>query len=316
MYYPLLRWKAGEQRALDNAPEDWTREVCPIWFSDNYDSYLDLVLGVQSIWTGYQIIDLSRMELRSAPDELLNNLVESPVRFAIKFEDLDTINGAFREAFLLAPVFRVTVNSSCTALSVASHINIRTIIKSLSVAPVLIVDIGYIPEERQVNQHAMATIIDLLYEFGANEVVLTGGSFPISLDGLVGTHTLPRRELAFYQHTASEAKHPISYSDYCTLNPDWEDSGVLRSNHSAIKYTIDTDWLVIRQNGKDANALHGLARLLCLESEFKQRTAAFSWADDIWDKRGTTPPLTGPGNSTFHVSEFIHHHIAQVLKRG
>lgn len=49
MYYPLLRWKAGEVRALENAPRYWMDKICPIWFSDSDESYQDLILGVQSV---------------------------------------------------------------------------------------------------------------------------------------------------------------------------------------------------------------------------------------------------------------------------
>lgn len=316
MYYPLLRWKAGEMRALENAPHDWSDKICPIWFSDNIDSYQDLILGVRSIWSGNQIIDLSRGHLKSVLSDFSENLIDSSLQFAISFEDFNRLNGGVLEKFLQAPVFRVSVNAESSVFTLSSDVDLQTIFGTLLISPLVIIDVGYISEDRVIDHSAMANTIDQLYALGVGEIVLTGGSFPISLDGYIGTHKFPRRELMLHRNTVNNTAKLVSYSDYCTLHPDWEDGGVLRSNHSALKYTIDEDWLVIRQNGKDTKALHGLAKLLCLENEFIVRTRKFSWADDIWFKRSLTPPETGPGNSTFHVSEFIHHHIAQVLKRG
>lgn len=316
MYYPVVRWKAGEIKALENAPHHWLTDVCPIWIADGHENYQQLILGASSAWSGAQIIDMSRMHVKAISQELADNLTDSQLRLAIKLEDFDSLPGNLKESFSSAPVFISSLNESFSALAVPQDTQIGHILKSMKQPPILIIDVGYISVNRQTDSVATAGLIESIYGLGFAEVILAGGSFPITLDKYVGKHLFPRRELTFYKNVIQQTQYKVSYSDYCTLHPEWDESGVLRSNHSAIKYTIDSEWLVIRQKGKDAAALRGLAQILCLDPEFKQRTATFSWADDIWDKRGATPPQTGPGNTTNHVAEFIHHHIAQVLQRG
>lgn len=79
-------------------------------------------------------------------------------------------------------------------------------------------------------------------------------------------------------------------------------------------YTLDDHWLVLRQKGKNTQAIIELAEFLILHPDY--RGPAFSWGDENWHNKTLTPPQAGPGNSTGHVAEFMNHHFAQVLFNG
>ena len=84
MYYPNLRWKQGEVKALENAPEDWYAKMCPIWIVENpQEGLVDSVLGIVSLWSGNQILDMSRVDIETVEDELFDAVSSTPLPFAI-----------------------------------------------------------------------------------------------------------------------------------------------------------------------------------------------------------------------------------------
>ena len=161
----------------------------------------------------------------------------------------------------------------------------------------------------------IATIVSAYHQLeGVSSIIISSGIFPKMLAGIIGRRNIERIDKKFYLIMKEEVAMPLLYSDYATINPWWRQEGIMRSSHSNVRYTHDDYWVVIRESGRDGNTSHILAQLLISYPEFRGEN--FSWADDIWHKRGQVTPEVGPGNSTNHVSEFIHHHIAQVLKSG
>ena len=46
MYYPYLRWRQGEMKAIENKPTDWENRVCPIWIVEEpVGELIDAALG-------------------------------------------------------------------------------------------------------------------------------------------------------------------------------------------------------------------------------------------------------------------------------
>ena len=79
-------------------------------------------------------------------------------------------------------------------------------------------------------------------------------------------------------------------------------------------YTLDDDWLVLREKGREGQVSIDLATILVNDPDF--RGTQFSWADQICSARARGGPNTRPGNTTNHAAESVHHHLAQVIKRG
>lgn len=318
MYYPNLRWKQGEVKALENEPGDWSNQICPIWIVENpQEDLVDAALGMVSLWPGKQILDMSRVDIADIEDELFKAASSTEIPFAIAPKSLPHLSRELREIFNNAPHFRVACPNSVeeTLNPELHHEQLKHINQFVgNDALKVIIDWGTVGPRHVSEASSLATVIDIYLSAGVNEVIVSGGSFPKMLQDVLGVVHIPRFERRLFDNLKSQVASPVSYSDYATLSPEWSHSEVLRSKHIAIRYAHDDYWLVLRQPGKDKAAIYELTQALIYEKEY--RGPQFSWADKIWDKRAKEPPLVGPGNSTFHVSEFIHHHIAQVLAFG
>ncbi|PHQ93568.1 MAG: hypothetical protein COB48_07760 [Pseudoalteromonas sp.] len=315
MYYPNLRWKQGEVKALENAPEDWYAKMCPIWIVENpQEGLVDSVLGIVSLWSGNQILDMSRVDIETVEDELFDAVSSTPLPFAITPKSSRFLGEDLQRVFKNNPCFRVACSPSLEeVLNPETHDEnlsyISDFIESQNVKVIL--DFGVVNSRYVADSDSLAEIVEIYLNAGVMEVIISGGSFPKTLQDIQGVEHITRFEKLLFQRLSEKVTKPISYSDYATLSPEWNQSEIMRSKHINIRYTHDDYWVVLRQPGKDKAAIYELTKILVLQSEF--RGAEFSWADNVWVERAKEPPVIGPGNSTFHVSEFIHHHISQVL---
>lgn len=318
MYYPNIRWKQGEVKALENAPEDWVTKICPIWIVENpQEGLVDSILGIVSLWRGEQILDMSRVEIEAVEDELYVAVSSTQLPFAIAPKSLRLLGDDLHASFEKSPCFRVACSPSLEeALDHRIHDEQLGYIGDLIENPNLrvILDFGTVGPRYVADAERLAEIVDMYINAGVSEVIVSGGSFPKTLQDVQGVEHIVRFEKKLYTSLSEKVSKAISYSDYATLSSDWNQSEIMRSKHINIRYTHDEYWVVLRQPGKDKAAIYELTKLLVLQPEF--RGSIFSWADNIWERRAEEPPVIGPGNSTFHVSEFIHHHIAQVLSYG
>lgn len=318
MYYPNLRWKQGEVKALENAPDTWIDKVCPIWIIENpQGALIDAALGIASVWSGDQILDMSRVDIEDIEDDLLIAVESTHLPFAILPQSLPHLNKDLLAAFSGRPCFRVACPPSLEDIvDIEQHIKNIDQIKTFAAHPKLmvIIDFGLVTTHFIDESKRLAEIIEMYSQHTPQPVIVSGGSFPSMLQDIHGVRPINRIEKNLYATLSGNISTKIQYSDYATLSPDWNQSEIMRSNHINIRYTHDDYWLVLRQKGKDAAAIYELTQLLVMQDEF--RGPEFSWADEVWQKRSEEPPQVGPGNSTFHVSEFIHHHIAQVVKYG
>lgn len=318
MYYPNLRWKQGEIRALENAPSDWADKICPIWIVENpQEGLVDAALGIVSLWSGEQILDMSRADIEEIEDDLYIAALSTQIPFCIAPLSLPHMSVTLRDVFKSHPCFRIAISSSLEeALDLNVHQeNLKHIIQFIDNSELkVILDFGTVGERYVAEANRLAKIVDVYISSGVKTLIVSGGSFPKTLQEVQGVEHIIRYEKRLYNGLSEKISHPINYSDYATLSPDWSQSEIMRSKHINIRYTHDDYWVVLRQLGKDKAAIYELTKLLVLQNEF--RGEDFSWADKVWAQRAEEPPLVGPGNSTFHVSEFIHHHIAQVIIFG
>lgn len=318
MYYPNLRWKQGEVKALENRPMVWEEQVCPIWIVENpQQGLVDTALGIESLWSGEQILDMSRVDIEDIEDDLLEAVTSSDLDFAISPKALSHLNPELRAIFDMSPCFRVACPSSLhDTLDKSLHDEHLGYISQFCQNKKLrvIIDFGNIGERYISSSSELVSIIEMYQNAGVNNLIVSGGSFPKTLEGILGVEHITRFEKKLFDILNESLKGKLFYSDYATLSPDWNQSEIMRSKHINIRYTHDNYWVVLRQQGKDRAAIYELTQLLVLQTEF--RGPQFSWADNVWFMRAEEPPKVGPGNSTFHVSEFIHHHIAQVVQYG
>lgn len=318
LYYPNLRWKQGEIKALENRPAEWVKQVCPVWIVENpHQGLVDAALGIESLWNGEQILDMSRVDIEDIEDDLLEAVTSSYLRFAISPNALTHLKPELRTIFDQNPCFRIACPLSLhEALDAELHDKYLSQISQFCHNQKLrvIIDFGNVGPRFISSSSELASIVEMYLKSGVKNLIISGGSFPKTLEGKLGVEHIIRFEKKLFDSLNEVIAGQLFFSDYCTLSPDWSQSDIMRSKHINIRYTHDDYWVVLRQQGKDKAAICELTQLLVLQPEF--RGSQFSWADNTWSLRAEEPPKVGPGNSTNHVSEFIHHHIAQVLAYG
>lgn len=316
MYYPNLRYKAGEVLALSHAPKHWHEKICPIWNIEDAKGFPSALQKLSELWSGSQVIDLSRFELSSVKDETQVSIVLLGHYLAVDPLDHAHIANGVKASFKETPIFRVDYSEKGDAFDEDLYDKlIKPILEYIEIPNLLLIlDFGEATEELAYSASDIATIIQKYRAAGIDNIVVASGAFPTTLESIVGDEILPRIDKHFFDNLQSELDFEISYSDYGTLSPLWDSGETRRSGHIAIKYTLDDHWLVLRQKGKNTAAIIELAELLVMHKDF--RGEDFSWADDNWKNKTLVPPQAGPGNSTGHVAEFMHHHFAQVLHNG
>lgn len=315
MYYPNLRVKAGELKALSHAPSDWQNKIAPVWNVEFLASIEKAILTVAGTWPHDGIMDLSRFHLKQVSAHKQQMIVQHGLRFAIDPYEISDLHSSVVPAFEANPIFRIEFDDvSIFDDSVFDELTIILKPYTETSNTLLLIDIGEANESMVKAATSIAGVIEQFHDLGFSNIVFSSGAFPTTLQNIVGDEEIPRLDKQLYEDVSGELTFGLSYGDYGTLSPLWDSGETRRSGHIAIKYTLDDHWLVLRQKGKNTQAIMELAEILILHPDY--RGPAFSWADENWHNKTLTPPQAGPGNSTGHVAEFMHHHFAQVLFNG
>lgn len=316
MYYPNLRVKAGELKALSHAPSDWKEKICPIWNVEFLASFEKAISAVASTWPDGSIMDLSRFHLKQVSAHTQQTIVQHGLRLAIDPFEMSDLHSSVIAAFEANPIFRVVFNDDVNIFDDTAFDELETILSPYADVEntLLLIDIGEADEAMVSVSTNIASVIEKFHDLGFSNIVFSSGAFPTTLQNIVGDEELPRLDKKLYDRLTNLLTLDLHYGDYGTLSPLWDSGETRRSGHIAIKYTLDDHWLVLRQKGKNTQAIMELAEFLILHPDY--RGPAFSWADKNWHDKTLTPPIAGPGNSTGHVAEFMHHHFAQVLFNG
>jgi Beta protein len=157
------------------------------------------------------------------------------------------------------------------------------------VAVDLIMDLGFLSEDVEVDAADLALVVEELVSIGNwRSVVLLGGAMPSTLGGgIVAEGTigrLPRREWDLWSSlVAHELSRLPTFGDYAVQNPEppLEDQPSGPGQRANIRYTTDDATLVPRAVGpviqEGAEQYRELCQLLVAQDEFAGRD--FSWGD-------------------------------------
>jgi len=306
----------GERTALQQAPLAWKEQVTPLWFIKKRGDLVKVFSEMSDVWRGDQIIDISGKVFESLTNSDLTSLVQNNVKFCIEPDMYLSLNDDSKKHFNNNPVFKLNITNLEDILNSSFITSLTIKLNDLETQrnSFLFIDIKHVEAKTLTDASEVAKIIKVLQAKTSFKIVLCSGAFPVMLDGIIGDDYIARFDKQLFELVNKELKTKLDYSDYCTVNPLWEIDRILRSNHGNIRYTHDNYWLILRQPGRDSSSTYELTQLLCLHKNFRGKD--FSWADKNWHLKSKKTPELKPGNSTNHTSEFIHHHIAQVLKYG
>jgi hypothetical protein len=154
------------------------------------------------------------------------------------------------------------------------------------------------------------------YEWAS--VTVAGTAMPSGTNsvGADAMALLPRTELTLWRSlTEPDYRHP-SFGDYCVQHPD-PLSGFdprFMDSSAQLRYTIDSDWLVVRGRGikRAGNSqVHDLALRVVNHSEFSGN--GFSWGDH-WLSQCAARSCS-PGNQGVWRKASTNHHLTYVVRQ-
>lgn len=314
MYYPVLRWMAGEKKAIKNIENTFYDTLVPIWWITDEDKDDNFIAEVDKIWAGESVVDLSN---RTNPSIFINTLIDSSdhkfLKILITIDQYALFPAALQSKIDDRFCLKVPFADDC---NVAYHQRIVGSIKSQDVniaKTTIIFDIGFVDDESYAIASDIGQIINMYCSLGFQNLIFCSGAFPGSLASLgVGLAHIPRSDKNLYELVSPSVNNELQYSDYGILNPNWTPGfGRPKTN---IRYALDDSWMILRDNDSGADSAFAIAGLLISTSEFAAYGQGFSWGDKCWHSKFTTK--TKPGGPTEHVAESLNHHMMQVLMRS
>lgn len=329
-YYPILKWKAGEQKATQYLDPADRAPMLPI---------LELQPGQVVPTTAKLVTALTKSQVAILPVGLDLRLVQAPVTFAALAK---VCSVATKAGFHVYPVVHATdlfaQLANLSALNGAAGVVLRLRLQMITLAGTLaaiaavrkaigkavplhvVYDFGPIGE---VDTLALVGFVepfvrDTLAKEQSTHVAMAGGSFPISLAGFpIGNNQLPRREWHVWQ---ALRKQPgcadVRFGDYNVTNPDplGDIDPRVMDPAAAIRYALDGGWWLLRAKGAKTSGFaqyNTLCRVLTADARFAG--ADYSYGDDRYLEHAK--PGASTGNFMTWRRDAASHHLVQTVRR-
>lgn len=343
IYVPVLRWKRGEVRALENLKPATQRKIIPLidLMPHEYDPAEE---GGSDPALEQRLLSDARNLKRARDSEItwadLSDQNPDALANGVHLVDFffDAANAEGCEA---VPVVRLGADDDYVnaVRTVANRDGRGAVIRiivpefedgeysnalseitsevELSPADVdLVVDMraGVVPTPAQ--SRIARAILDDIPNIGAwRSVVLASGAFPRDLSAMsIGHNLVPRNDFHLWRHVCNHnpAREPI-FADNTTRYPELADDfdPALVNASASVRYTIEDDWLVLRGRGVRTPGAGGFQQYRGHSQHLigmpEYSGANFSWGDQRIQEiaNGTT----NSGNSETWVSISVNHHI-------
>lgn len=156
-----------------------------------------------------------------------------------------------------------------------------------------------------------------LHDSGFLSIYLASGSYPTEIE--VGQTRITRWDKYLWECVNTEIDNfQIGFSDYTVVSPLWEETPGMRRGKAAIRYALESEWLVLKGNDNTKGESIRLSKLLINLFKMDFRGKNYSFGDKLIADR-TNPALTLPekkgGNET-HLLEGVNHHISLTIKEN
>jgi len=350
-YMPVLKWKLGEQQALQGVssaaraiifplvevmdrPYDWEDEV----YTASWDVHLKkTVASAAKYWgSGHEIafdtvIDVGDV-LETSTKEPWTFLFEEFWKAGVDAVPVisDVASRSERLALMAVSaahgreryVLRFAISERSPVEAASWH---ETVLKEFggdSTKLDVVLDLGAI--EGSISAALISNVVACYQGVaqlgGWRSVTLASGAFPNSLAGVsLGLTPIERKDTRLFRLVkaalAGQAQ-PLRYADYGIVNPDFVDADPRMMRMSAnLRYTDTDDWKVYKARSVlkfGFGQYIDLCKILVMASFF--RGNAFSIGDANYHAIATTVG-SGPGNATHWRRDGTSHHIAIVLSQ-
>ena len=343
MYTPVLKWKAGEKRALKNLPDIIKSNILPIIelqpcidaeesteiikkFGDDIIKYL----GKNSEF----LLDFSYFDIELQLENYVKAFLEVSLSKGVKCIPIISLNNydLYTEQFVEAHNFikngiaiRITKENLINNLNNSQNINnVKKILEETQKdesSSILIIDFESISENNlSYNVLVYNHIKSNLNLESYKKVILVGTGFPNGfpssyMDG-ENQKEFPRLEQKLWKNLDINSNEKIIYGDYCCSSPAplIADSRNLRPS-AIIKYTTENSWFIVRGEQlfrAGHSQYHDLSKKIINSKYFKGKT--YSYGDEfIFNCASDDDSKTG--NPTTWVQVATNHHITLAVNQ-
>lgn len=329
-YYPILKWKAGEQKAAQQLGSRDREPMLPL---------LELQQVSGGLTPAHVVATLDKAKVGDWPIGFDLRLVHTPVTFAtlMKYCSVAAKSGHVAYPVVNAPDLFAQLGS-VSALHGASGVVLRLRLQMITLAGTLaaIADV-----RKAIGKHVPLHVV---YDFGgigevatdslaafaepfvcgtieqglATSVAMAGGSFPMYLTGIpIGANLLPRREWqAWLDLRAKPGCEKVRFGDYNVSNPEplGDLDPRLMDPSVAIRYALDGEWLLLK--AKQAKK-HGFGQYntLCrvLVGDTRYFGPTFSFGDGRYAYHAQ--PNSTSGSFMTWRQDAASHHLVQTIRQ-
>ncbi len=335
-YYPILKWKKGEQdavRYLDAADQRRMLPILEVIADAGADVRAKLGKQLQAargealpfgidgrnLWeagTGFKPLlklcaGLLKDGLRAYPVINATDLIANTSNLAL-LEDFDVVVLRLRLHLISLAAALQMIEDVRNALGRTAQIHV-------------IYDFGPIGDAAELSLRGFAEpfVRETLAAGHATRVATSGGSFPLTLTGIpLGVkNKLRRKEWHVWRDLrAQPGCADVRFGDFAVTNPEpLEIKDPTAMNPSAaIRYALEGDWWLLRGNGVKSRGKGGfgqyntLCKLLVASADYLG--AGFSYGDARYDFYATTSGAES-GNLTTWRRDATNHHLVQTVRR-
>lgn len=314
MYYPVLRWKGGEKTALTHIPITYLDSLVPVWLFPPEIDLNNFFLNIGDIWNGKSILDLSRLpKFSKLIPTVFSNIDSSDFLLLMNIEQLSSMPVDVRTALYGKLGLRLVLDGGRNE---KYHWRVLATLDELGISPpgfLILFDRGSVTPKNYSETTAIGECINTYIAKGYVNNIFSSGAFPASISNIIGQTYIDRADRLLWGELQKQVENELLFSDYGTINPDWDWKPGGGSPYSNIRYTIENSWYVLRDDQRGKESAIALAALLLMSNEYQNYGASFSWGDNSWNYKVANNDK--PGNAMKHVAESLNHHIMHVLDR-
>lgn len=346
IYVPILKWKRGEQYALEKLPADIKKRVLPLLeivpvpydYANEVEAktiaeHLEPIANnIQKSWglDAPVLIDLYMIEEYEKVDDIGTHpfqfIADNLTAKGCSFIPVTGINRAesYQEAVKILTTNGVCIRITDEDLIGDFNSGIEALLTRFSLGPQqvdLLVDFRYVsPSDEARSILSASMILKLLPKAKAwRRLVFSCSAFPENLSNISSTNRIRRIEWhlwkKLYDSRNSLEFFPI-YSDYGISHPYFADYDPRVMTMSAnIRYTSKNDFLIFK--GKSIKK-HGWGQIRALAQELVSHPEYagkdYSWGDNYIYNCATNPNCT-TGNAETWRRVGTNHHITFVVNQ-
>lgn len=334
-YFPILRWKGGEQGAVKNLASSIRSKMLPVAELQEIEPVAGLPKLARSLLACSA--DSLPIAIDAATATDIGKSVRSTVR-AVKVLQAEGLHvwPAIRGLGVLADSAATSLLKGQPAIVIRispyelSLSDISTVVTACrhsagNAAHIyLILDLGAIGEIDAVATAALLATLarGVIAGHKPFQVIYAGGSFPMTLSGIpkgINNH-IPRKEMAIWRKLRAEPEcASVKFGDYTVTNPQPLPAIDPRTMNpsAAIRYCLADEWWLPRASGVRTTGRGGFAQYndLCklLIKGKAYCGSAYSFGDARYAHHAQ--PGTTSGNFTTWRRDAVNHHLTFTMRQ-